>query len=174
MRRTGRLRRVLKWGGLVLSLLIAAAWAVSIRWEVGQRVWDRPRFYLRAGLIAGRLVYAYDAAPRPTPRRSFWFFERNPWPAQWFLEVDKWGNLWSISLPLWIPFLLVATPAAILWWRDRRFPPGHCQHCGYDLTGNTSGTCPECGSLIRIREQQSDIAAMSEGGHLPPIIEAGD
>lgn len=23
--------------------------------------------------------------------------------------------------------------------------PGHCPHCGYDLTGNTSGVCPECG-----------------------------
>lgn len=24
-------------------------------------------------------------------------------------------------------------------------PPGCCAHCGYDLTGNTSGRCPECG-----------------------------
>jgi hypothetical protein len=22
---------------------------------------------------------------------------------------------------------------------------GHCWHCGYDLTGNVSGRCPECG-----------------------------
>jgi predicted amidophosphoribosyltransferase len=29
--------------------------------------------------------------------------------------------------------------------RDRRPKPGHCQHCGYDLTCNTSGVCPECG-----------------------------
>jgi hypothetical protein len=26
--------------------------------------------------------------------------------------------------------------------------PGLCQGCGYDLTGNTSGTCPECGQRI--------------------------
>ncbi len=26
-----------------------------------------------------------------------------------------------------------------------RYPPGHCRKCGYDLTGNESGTCPECG-----------------------------
>ena len=25
--------------------------------------------------------------------------------------------------------------------------PGHCQHCGYDLTGNESGICPECGRV---------------------------
>jgi hypothetical protein len=24
----------------------------------------------------------------------------------------------------------------------------HCRRCGYNLTGNTSGTCPECGSPI--------------------------
>ncbi len=48
-------------------------------------------------------------------------------------------------LPLWMPFLLIAIPTAILFWRDRRIPPGHCQRCGYDLTGNVSGVCPECG-----------------------------
>jgi hypothetical protein len=26
---------------------------------------------------------------------------------------------------------------------------GHCQTCGYDLTGNQSGVCPECGALVR-------------------------
>ena len=27
----------------------------------------------------------------------------------------------------------------------RSHPPGHCLTCGYNLTGNTSGKCPECG-----------------------------
>jgi hypothetical protein len=29
--------------------------------------------------------------------------------------------------------------------RERR-AKGQCERCGYDLTSNTSGTCPECGS----------------------------
>ncbi len=33
-------------------------------------------------------------------------------------------------------------------WSDRRFPTGECQRCGYDLTGNVSGVCPECGTPI--------------------------
>jgi hypothetical protein len=49
-------------------------------------------------------------------------------------------------LPLWIPFILVAVPTVLLWRRDRRIPPGHCRKCRYDLTGNTSGICPECGT----------------------------
>ncbi len=32
--------------------------------------------------------------------------------------------------------------------RRRRFPPGHCRQCGYDLTGSTSGACPECGERV--------------------------
>ena len=30
--------------------------------------------------------------------------------------------------------------------RHRRWRDGLCVHCGYDLTGNESGVCPECGT----------------------------
>lgn len=31
--------------------------------------------------------------------------------------------------------------------RSQKKPPlGHCQACGYDLRGNVSGVCPECGT----------------------------
>lgn len=56
---------------------------------------------------------------------------------------------------LWIPvgLPLAALPIPIYLALTRRFgppniPAGHCQHCGYDLTGNTSGVCPECGEQI--------------------------
>lgn len=29
-----------------------------------------------------------------------------------------------------------------------RYPLGHCQSCGYNLTGNVSGRCPECGQSM--------------------------
>ncbi len=34
--------------------------------------------------------------------------------------------------------------------RDPKKPPrtGNCRHCGYNLTGNTSGICPECGTPV--------------------------
>ncbi len=52
------------------------------------------------------------------------------------------------AVPLWIPFLLAGIPTTLLWYRDRRPLPGICHKCGYDLTGNISGVCPECGQVI--------------------------
>jgi hypothetical protein len=53
------------------------------------------------------------------------------------------------------PVIVVVAPAAgvfaLLWWlmdplkADRRRRLGLCVGCGYDLTGNVSGVCPECG-----------------------------
>jgi hypothetical protein len=51
-----------------------------------------------------------------------------------------------ITIPCWLIFLPVALPTAFLWYRDRRrYRAGQCTMCGYDLTGNVSGRCPECG-----------------------------
>ncbi len=50
-----------------------------------------------------------------------------------------------VQIPFWMPFVLAAGLTAFLWWRECRRPlPGHCP-CGYDLRGNVSGVCPECG-----------------------------
>jgi hypothetical protein len=57
------------------------------------------------------------------------------------------------QIPLW-PLALPALPALWVLSRDilrtcrtaRRRRRGLCLHCGYDLTGNVSGRCPECGT----------------------------
>ena len=33
--------------------------------------------------------------------------------------------------------------------REERRKSGFCEQCGYNLTGNTSGTCPECGMAVK-------------------------
>jgi predicted Zn-ribbon and HTH transcriptional regulator len=30
-----------------------------------------------------------------------------------------------------------------------------CQKCGYDLTGNVSGRCPECGEAVKLKGDDS-------------------
>jgi hypothetical protein len=42
-----------------------------------------------------------------------------------------------------------------LWHRSpkraaRRIAEGRCIRCAYDLTGNISGKCPECGTTVKI------------------------
>lgn len=50
-----------------------------------------------------------------------------------------------IRVPLIYPTLVFAATA---WWiYQRTIQPGLC-HCGYNLTGNTSGRCPECGRTL--------------------------
>ena len=46
---------------------------------------------------------------------------------------------------------LLVTPGvvvAVLLARRRAPRPGHCRRCGYDLRGNVSGVCPECGAKV--------------------------
>ena len=70
-------------------------------------------------------------------------------------------------------YILAVVPVAALWWRrirdrnvrERRRREHRCLGCGYDLTGNESGRCPECGThteplwLCIRRERRAEEAA---------------
>lgn len=74
-------------------------------------------------------------------------------PAVYFILLETrfsfWGALWRVlagsfpfsALPL-IPLVLLM----VIWRRADRIEFPACAKCGYDLTGNASGTCPECGT----------------------------
>jgi hypothetical protein len=56
-----------------------------------------------------------------------------------------------VTIPFW--FLCVPASALPLMWTYRRLirnrlRPNHCKSCGYNLAGNASGVCPECGTPI--------------------------
>ncbi len=72
----------------------------------------------------------------------------------------------SLEFPiLWPPVILLAYPTLALIrgpvrrWRRRR--KGLCAKCGYDLTGNVSGACPECGTAIVAVRTTSNVRAGS-------------
>ena len=45
------------------------------------------------------------------------------------------------------PWLVFGVAFLISGWLSRkRCSDSRCQECGYDLTGNESGVCPECGT----------------------------
>lgn len=68
---------------------------------------------------------------------------------------------WHLS----IPANVFAWIALFLFWRDwrrPRQPQGLCRYCGYDLTGNMSGVCPECGE--KVEEESFQRSAISRKG----------
>ncbi|MBN1513182.1 MAG: hypothetical protein JXB13_14295 [Phycisphaerae bacterium] len=151
MQRPSRFRRIAKWTGLVLCTLVVVAWGVSLIWWVTWTSWDGTSsrdHSLGGGCIEVEVFIGTDTFVRgwqidPTyvlaTTSPFGFC----WPYVYWEETSR-----DIQIPLWIPFVLLAVPTALLWWRDRKPPLGHCQHCGYNLTGNLSGVCPECGKQL--------------------------
>ena len=133
MKRRSRFRRVAKWTGLVLCVLVLAmTWFTHTQPLVFQAghgfQMGMGRFTVRILWTAsGKATIAWDAVTL-TPTYSIR------------------ANDFHLGFPAWLAILAVALPTAILWYRDRRPPKGHCQRCGYDLTGNVTGVCPECGS----------------------------
>lgn len=56
------------------------------------------------------------------------------------------GLIFNLSLGI----VLSMVAYTLLRRRLFRFQAGHCPQCRYDLTGNTSGVCPECGLPIEL------------------------
>jgi len=63
----------------------------------------------------------------------------------------------TVETPLWVWFLLLALYPSVAFVRGpvrqrmrlrRERRAGLCRTCDYDLTGNVSGVCPECGTPV--------------------------
>ena len=151
MKRTSKRRLGLT--GLVASAAIVIALVVSTRHSVvvARRQWS---VMLHYGCMT---VLHVSRMTSPTIRVHLGSL---PFPSILWLpnyeHVAKTGppvpgpaiSIYSLRLPLWIPFLAFGIPSYILWRRNRKPAPGHCRTCGYDLTGNISGKCSECGKAI--------------------------
>lgn len=157
-----RVRSAVRWAPMILAAAAAAAWALSyctpgalctgnygvgsrdgflqfvvgtrpvtgdgVRWRLGDKgqgvfvVLGPERAWLPS--ISGAILWVgFNAAPQNT------------------LKVDV----------TYIPYALIVAACGLLtvltWWLTRRrMRPGCCARCGYDLTGNRSGVCPECGT----------------------------
>ena len=70
-------------------------------------------------------------------------YKMKPWV--WFRETPGW-TLVPVALAL-AAYPLVTLNRGPLRRRRRR-KRGQCLDCGYDLTGNVTGVCSECGSKI--------------------------
>jgi hypothetical protein len=54
----------------------------------------------------------------------------------------------TATAPLGLIWALAARWLTAPYWRARYRRQGSCADCGYDLRGNLSGRCPECGTAV--------------------------
>lgn len=76
-----------------------------------------------------------------------------------------WVSLWVplVLLGIYPSFSLMRGPVL----RLRRRRKGLCVRCGYDLTGNITGVCPECGTPIRSCTDRNGSAVTGDDGQVP-------
>lgn len=55
----------------------------------------------------------------------------------------------EIVIPIWLVPAACLSLIVLLVMQLPRRKRNHCRRCSYDLTGNVSGTCPECGHPVR-------------------------
>ena len=125
-------RAAVLWAGCSLCVLIVAAFVVSGWWWVDVEL--RTPYGTGMRVVAGEVSFPGGIGPEVV-RHGYGLVLWNSW---YFSGT-------SLEVPLYAVFAAVAVPT-LLVWRFWPKPPqaGHCR-CGYDLRGNISGTCPECG-----------------------------
>lgn len=140
---------MLKWAGTGMC-------GVVLMIAVANLVWISAGIHFGTGLAIG--VWGGCVEIIRDPRGTLTPVEAYAWRAKSLTQVGgQWaiGGAWpdisrgaypvAVTVPLWMLGLPCFVLTARLWWRDwRRMVPNTCV-CGYDLTGNTSGRCPECG-----------------------------
>ena len=152
--------KILAIVSLVMLPLSVSLWHRSHRHPVQYRYdvtgHKSLRVYLKNGVCGLHML----SMPRPTAFRSEFQailqYDALPGPEALLFSTARQGpyrTTWVV-FPFWLSTLLTMTVGALpivqgpvrRWWRRRR---GRCVTCDYDLTGNRSGRCPECGDRVR-------------------------
>jgi hypothetical protein len=102
--------------------------------------------------IVGRGVQVSHRLPfRWTGRTTFWNTLGFSYDSG-SVKSTIFYSYWKVLIPCWSLALFASILPLVAFVRSRREQKvkGHCTKCGYDLRGNISGVCPECGLRLRI------------------------
>ena len=170
------------WRGMCVSSLAVADKNLLHGWsaELGNTLWidyfsGQPRVQL--GMIKGILHVVYS---KPVPPPQGLAIRSTPVPKEarlWQFYAKSVGlgvvDSTGVGAPFWVPAIFLALwPSLALargpYRRYRRRKQNRCLHCGYLLTGNISGVCPECGSAAGARLATCGVVADITGDHAEP------
>ena len=168
MARLSRKLRICKWVSTIAGALVGAALVGSGCWELRFERTKEWRwtvidvsggvcFFFRTPNTMPISLYPVRPSPgswscRLSPRdRSSWRLSRGDLLPRVDCSYEE--DDYDVDLPLWLPLVVLLVPTVWLWRRDRP-RPGFCRVCDYDLTGNTTGCCPECGTACEPAPEQ--------------------
>ena len=122
--------------GTVLAVLIAVVWTASWWWSAAFYCLNRFGIHCYRGVIN----FSFGAYGGGTEWHLYYDWN-SPYRPIW------WPRLRStfLIIPLWLPWIVIVSATFYVWFRFKPTGIGFCK-CGYDLTGNVSGVCPECGT----------------------------
>lgn len=106
----------------------------------------RPDWHL--GSCPARVYPLISFPPRQSDLAGYVTSGWSGWGCGWVRFEYPQSGQWSLLLPFWPVILLAVWPTCRWWQQYYRRRHGFCRHCGYNLTGNVSGRCPECGKNI--------------------------
>ncbi|MCC6359139.1 MAG: hypothetical protein IT450_10360 [Phycisphaerales bacterium] len=165
------MRFAVKWGCTLGFALVVAAVAVCVRWTAACFHTAGDVLFVLSG---GGLSISWYEGGEMDDGMTGYFVQTLPAHSSWIEGVRSLASTilpshasiapaHVIVIPLWLLFVLFGAPAAWIWRRDcRRIKPGRCPNCGYDLTGNVSGTCPECGRAVASKPAPAQAAPGSD------------
>ncbi len=130
------------------GIFIVLTWCASLYCYVSY-IYAASPWAWNIGFSSGVLYFGF------VDNSSGWMNRSDGWnfyiPAEW-----QWYGFglptfrpFHAAIPMWVLLLIVAELTLFHYWRRR--PPsvdGLCDACQYDLRGNVSGICPECGTVI--------------------------
>ena len=127
----------------LLSLLLCVAtvvlWVRSEVLEHGELLLERETLWIGSASSELQTCWHMGSLPRNFQPQTHWG-----------------GFMWHgersfvvVFVPYWSMTLILAIlPATWFVQYGESNAPEGCLSCGYDLTGNTSGVCPECGTPV--------------------------
>ncbi len=90
-------------------------------------------------------------------RPSSWGWRAAEPVSMWVPHCRYIGRSIYLSLPMWVPVAVLFVSSVALWLKKLSCTASDCHNCGYNLTGNLSGRCPECGCTTSRREDQTEL-----------------
>ena len=114
----------------------------SVKLSIGQGV-----ISLKSGMPFG-LYWLGPQSRGISLSRAYVYAGQRRFDWDWPTAVSEASGYSYLAFPLWIPFLFALIGFGIFGRLSRKSSPGCCCECGYNLTGNMSGICSECGALV--------------------------